>query len=402
MSMWKKSVFAIAFSFLFLFSTFGYAALTDDLVVQGTGLLPGQEGLYITDVEIAAGSGGELAAKTFLDTTLGSSIAIGAGESFVFDITVYNSTNVEYGYDAVTRPATDGTNQVYTNEEIGFRLHGLVRPHVHDGEMIEGVTRIAGGASYTFQLEFYHTEPSAADLDEALSSVLHFVFKPFQEIDPDQTTAAVEGALEKFKKILNTPYEYQALIDEMADNYSGGWGGSTNTLTYVGNVAGSKAEDTETLELLFDGQLKINLDGKDTDVTVMVKRENVDGDESTGCSYSYTSWGSERTVNGCEMTLYMTSAQYKDENGNWLLSNGDDVIVYAAVFTRQGDGEWYQVGGMYKGETTVNGYEAPWYSGSGSFNTDNWRALETYYGVTAGSNATIERITAAYLASLGA
>ena len=102
------------------------------------------------------------------------------------------------------------------------------------------------------------------------------------------------------------------------------------------------------------------------------------------------------------MTLYMTSAKYKNENGKWLLSNGDDVVVYAAVFTKQSDGEWYQLGDMYKGQTTVNGYEAPWYSGSGSFNTDNWRATESYYGVAAGSNATIERVTAAYLASLTA
>ncbi len=402
MSAGMKAVLGVVFSFLFVFTAVGYASLADDLYVSGNVDLVAPQALFITDVALSTGSDGSLDQRSFLATTLNSSVTVLAGKTTRLSITVLNNTTVEYGYDAVIRPVADGQNQVYTNEEIGYYLHGLVRPHLHDGVMIEGVTRIPAGSYYTFEIEFYHTEEGTAAFSEQLTSVLNFIFKPFDEIDPDKTSAAVEGALAKFKEILNTPAEHAALLDEMEDNYNpNAWLASPNTLTYVGTVVGSSEEDSATLRSLFDGQLKINLNNKDTDVTIMIKRENVDGNESTGSSYTYEDRrGNSTTVNGCEMTLYMTSDPYKDENGRWLLQNGDDVTVYAAVFRLEPDGVWHQLGDMYKGQTTVNGYEAPWYSGSGSFNTDDWHATETYYNVTAGSRATIEAITAAYLKTL--
>ncbi|MBR6680446.1 MAG: hypothetical protein IKL59_04215 [Clostridia bacterium] len=395
-----KIIFAIALSFAFVFMAFGYASLTDDLSIEGSGQLVPKEGFFISDVVQASGSGGSFdeQACMFVDTTVNSTVNVGQNETVILDITVFNNTDVEYGYDAVMRPASDGQNYVYTNEGIIFRLHGLKRPHTVDGVMDNDVTRIAVGATYTFQIEFYHDPDYTGTVQTGLQSVLNFIFKPFEEIDPDQSTAPIEGALDQFASILNNGTDYNALTNEMANNYGGGLLDSANTLTYVGNVAGSKEDDTETLEKLFNGQLRINLDGKDTDVTVMIKRENVDGNTTTGDHYTYSDWrGRETTVSGCEMTLYMTSAQYKDESGKYILQNGDTVTVYAVVFTRQATGEWYQLGDMYKGQTTVNGYEAPWYTGSGSFNTDNWRSSETYYNV--GSGATIEAITSAFMNS---
>ena len=133
MSAGMKAVLGVVFSFLFVFTAVGYASLADDLYVSGNVDLVAPQALFITDVALSTGSDGSLDQHSFLATTLNSSVTVPAGKTTRLSITVLNNTTVEYGYDAVIRPVADGQNQVYTNEEIGYYLHGLVRPHLHDG-----------------------------------------------------------------------------------------------------------------------------------------------------------------------------------------------------------------------------------------------------------------------------
>ena len=103
---------------------------------------------------------------------------------------------------------------------------------------------------------------------------------------------------------------------------------------------------------------------------MMIKREDLDGDTTTGDSYTYSTsswWGGseETTVDGAEMTLYITSADLSN------VSNGRSVVVYAAAFTKlPGSDTWTELVPLTKGAADANNYGG--YGNANSFNTDTW------------------------------
>ena len=175
-----------------------------------------------------------------------------------------------------------------------------------------------------------------------LNSVLNFVFKPFDEISPEHITTPVDGALEAFRKILNTPEEYDELMDYM--NNPPGWDRNSS---YISNVRDANDTDKEAIEKMFSGNLHTNINGEDHDVKIMIKRENVTS------SYS-----------GDEMTIYMTT--------NPLTSRGK-AVVYRCVFVND-NGVWKRNGVMTEGTATICDYTFGSSLGTGSFNTNTWKA----------------------------
>ena len=155
----------------------------------------------------------------------------------------------------------------------------------------------------------------------------------------------------RFKEILNTPAEYTKLTDQMDDNWSNG----RYNDSYMGTVVGASDDDIALLEDLFVGNLILNINGVDTEVTILIKRENVDGNKNNGDG------------SGNEMAVYMTTDP--------LTERGKSVPVYAAVYTSPDKGKtWSQLGQMFEGKATVNNYFG--FSGTGSFNTDTWKDLK--------------------------
>ena len=122
------------------------------------------------------------------------------------------------------------------------------------------------------------------------------------------------------------------------------------------------------------------VNGQTQKAWVLIKHENLDGNELTGDDYTvrYNQYG-DITYRGCEMTLYMTIDQLENAN-TW-------APVYATVFTcdRDANGnqvsEWYKVGDSYRGEANVVGYRGE-NGGTGSFVTDNWNSYASTYNVT--------------------
>lgn len=219
----------------------------------------------------------------------------------------------------------------------------------------------------------------AADLITPVDSEIPVTVTDFKfsDITDEETEEVTKSLAQKFLEILNSSTDYAMLTGAMDDNYDGSraW-----TASYIGNVAGSSSDDTTLLLDLFDGELSLEVNGTHVDVTCIIKRENIDGNTSTGASYRV----GRTTYRGCEMTLYLTTANFDR------VSYNDYPPVYAMVFTKPStNSDWVQIGEeMYTGTAQVVGYVGG--TTTGSFDTGTWRSSQQYHGVSTG--ATISRL----------
>lgn len=329
--------------------------------------------VYITKVEHLSGAGTSQEV-TFYDSTLDSSVNVPKGTELTFRITVFNNTQVEHGFDAVVSHLGAGVGSGYDNEAITYTLTNLKRPYTMDGVMANDVTRIPAQQYYQYEITFKFSENATNFSNATLNSVLNFVFKPFDEIDPERFTSPVDGALEAFKKILNTPADLTKL-DGIMDQSSG-------TGAYVGNVVGSSGNDTQVLAELFAGNLNLMLTDPETgelvktNLTCMIKEEDLDGDGKA------------------EMTLYMTPDDLKNA-GLWSSIQNVYIGVFTQVTDAAGNTTWEQLGELYHGTATCNDYDSNIFNGfDPSINTDRWRSSQTYHNVRA--NSTIKNVIQGY------
>lgn len=325
--------------------------------------------VYITDIDYLSGSGTYTSAS-YYDNIMTSSISVPKGTELTFRITVYNNTKVEQGFDGVV-----STTAGYDNTNIIYTLTNLKRPYTVDGVMASDVTRISAGKKHQYEITFKFADGTTNFSNATLNSMLTFVFKPFTNIDPEHITSPVDGALEQFKKILNTPEDYNKL-DNIMDQSSG-------TGAYVGNVVGSSSNDTKVLDELFEGNLHLMLSDPKTgelvktNLTCMIKEKDLDGDGQV------------------EMTIYMTP---DDLSSAGILSTIKN--VYVGVFTKvtdaNGNTKWEQLGELYHGTAQCNDYDSNIFNGfDQSINTDRWRSSQTYHNVK--SNSTIENVIKGYI-----
>ena len=359
---WLKLVFCIALSFMCLFTSVGYAQISRDLRLLGDAYLEPPNELYIIDV-----SGGNYIdpdTLAYSGTVVSSDLTLrkDASGSYVanYSITVFNNTDISYYYVAMVRGTyTDEAGDVvaYSNPNIEMNVDIVLGEEVKAGEK----RTINISANFV----------KGADTSQThLSSIIEYQFSTTQPESSDE--AAVSGVLDKFAEILNNENDYRALTSAM-DNTSGMGGiftGGRVSDTYIGNVVGSDSDDTEALNALFGENMELNIDGVNTPVTIMIKRENVDGNKNTGDG------------DGNEMTLYITADP--------LNSSGKYVSVYAVVYTKVSGSEWYRVGDIYKGTANVRSYGGVSISGTGSFNTDKWRRVDANGNRV--NNDTIENI----------
>ncbi len=315
--------------------------MTSELVNFKYGLI------YISEVSVS-GSYTSADVKKTGELTVSAEMMPGEStDSYVTaEITFYNSTNVSYYYDKTT--STNGNDH-----DIVYSILGIEQKDEIPAETYKTIT-------LTFTLE------NGASGSEAYSNELQFHFTVDKSSIGD---IVAKTAVDRFKDILNNIVaedSYEQLTTAM-DNRSGWNKGSS--VTYIGNVAGADSGDSAVINDLFGNEfMSMDLDGDgDTEpITIMIKRQDIDGNASTGSSYTYSSWGRDTTVNGCEMTLYITSTNY---NG---LGNGDSVPVYAAAFTLlPGDDEWTELVPLTKGTASANNYSGGW-GAADSFNTDTW------------------------------
>lgn len=302
---------------------------------------------YITKVETVGGNYSSATAKKTGETDIESNITLNNQESssVVLHVTFYNSTDVSYYYKDTETVSSN-------NEKIGYTVSDIEQKEEVSARTFKTITVT------------YHYKNGVAN-NKSLLSKLHFNFV----IDKDSIgIVAAQTAVTRFEAILNNEVaqnSYQILEDGMNAR-----GSNASSVSYIGNVAGAKDDDSLLIEQLFTQEfLTMDLDGDGVSepITLMIKRENLDGDESTGDDYTYDSlFGIDRTVKGVEFTLYITSEGFDSSKLN----------VYAATYTKlPGSDKWVQVVPLTKGTATANRYTIG-FGKNNSFNTDTWKSTD--------------------------
>lgn len=376
MKKWMKILLGISLSFMCVFSSLGFAYLSDSLRISGTAKTDIPAGLFITAVSTESTSNVDDYNITYLQysTTVDASIdrsRSGSG-SVTYRITVLNNTSLTYSYRGIYYQTNldgyNGNSYVATsnnNSKIGV-VCSLASATAKDKKVDPGET-----------MEFTVTYTVGRNLNANTDwkTLINFQFG----INVDGEREALEVIESKFVNILNTTSTYEQLIDALDNKFDGRQEWTSN---YIGNVTGSSSEDSVAVNTIFAGQLQITVGNENMDATVLIKHENLDGNTLTGDDYvaTNTSNGGVFRGYGCEMTLYLTIDPL-DKAGAY-------VPVYAVVFTcdRDANGnqtsEWYRIGSTYAGTANVVTYDGG--NGTGSFVTDNWIADRATYQLLEG------------------
>ncbi len=341
--------------------------------------------IYIRDAELISGSG------SFTKDSIGTNTLNArfiSGTSSVYKITVANRTFSNYGYYATI--ITNGSE----NTDISLVNYKVYKDEALTDSLVRRDLLPASNGMTHGTIVIYLT--ADGDTGVANGTELHTIFDirfqtPIDEIPApgaEDGEIAVENALDRFKEILNTESEMQALVDLLDKVPTGSWGITLRNSSYVAYVPDAPPSDkTASLEL-FDGQLEIMIENQLQEVYFLIKREDVTGD------------GKE------DFTVYMTTNTLSEKSSvtgsifSGYKYNPSLATVYAAVFTEDDFGEWIQLGDMFKGEAPICAYDGGMQSyrpqgssesvrvptGSGSFHTDTWVSAERYYSVEKGSS----------------
>ena len=387
----------VMLSLMTCFLSVGYAAVSGNLSITGQAEYYAPP-IFIKTVKLVNSDGtlSDFEANSLRGTVLGSTVNLpNASSSVILQITVHNRSEDIYGYNATIAGTDTGS---YSNPNITYHVYQDATCTIElpqGGIKEDGVTTVGtvvppNGGETVFYIKFGYKDTSNI-ANTYLQSFLNFNFKtPLDTIIED---AAIDNAIDKFYDILNDHIgdeDYDPL-NNLMDN-----AGSDRNISYIGNVAGAAPTEVTNIETLFDGQLKVNIDGEEKEVKFLLKRENIDGDTKTGSSVTlnYNDRYGAQSVTGWEMVMYMTTDSLTKTG--WEVIFGAQRTVYAVVFTSYDGGTtWEQLGEMYKGEANVVAYSGA--SGNGSFSTDTWTSGNNNYYNT-GTDATIEEILAAYKA----
>ena len=320
------------------FIAFGYAALTDNLSLSGTAAAQGKpfRGVYIKSVELVSSSGVSVIENSFVHPTNHkvSADASRSGGEATYKITVHNNADVTYWYIACQYDPNYGSNKL-------IDASGGVTIRVKDQ---------LSDSSQTFNSDdwippdtervFYVTYSYGANAQDVCDTMVNFHF--------DIRLDAVHS---EFVSLLNSP-SYEEFKAAFEEEYA------TNRSKHI-----STETHPEVFEKFFS-DLLVDIDGEQKQASVVIRRENLDGDVNSGDDYI------DSTLKGCEYTLYITVEP---------LTPGTKPTVYAIAYSEGASGmgdNWYQIGELYEGKATVKA--------DGSIDFANWTATEKTYEIADG------------------
>ena len=376
-------------AFGFFFTSFGYAALTDRLSITGKAKIDIPSGVYIISHDATSYS--RLDQRDFEYYPYSTTVATALSKSersregtVTYTVTVQNNTRYEYAYrDIYFQKDLDNYNNDLINKDKGIAIScSLDSASAADRKIGPGETK---QLTITYKL----SSSTSIDRNTTYRNLVNIRFG----INVDSLEQAHNALMAKFAEILNSPSAYDELYDKINDKFDGSQEWTSN---FIGNVDGSSSADSVTMNGLFGGQLQMVIGDEQQTVTALIKHEDVDGDETTGDSYTITyNNGSQQTRNGCEYTIYLTTEKLGSSSFN------SYPTVYAATFTRSQNAngsysEWYQIGDIYKGTARVVGYTGE--QSGGSFDTGTWRSVaQTYtpsdnYSYSLNAGMTIQQV----------
>lgn len=349
MSKAVKVILWITIPIMILSITIGYAALAEDLFIEGSiEIEPGEYiGVYISFVELVESSNLSVSSSSIhMPTNYALSVRpANANATVTYRVTIHNNTDITYWYigqDALTEYGSNaligqsGGITVITKDKLSdtgstFNQNDWIPPQT--------------------ERDIYVTYTFGSNAQGDIATLVNFQFG-----------LKMDSVYDQFLAVLNDTSPgggYEQLTSAFDDQYASGDG------CVIGNVGGDKA----LLEGLLGSELMITVDGTEVPVTVMIRRENIDGDASHGDNYT----GGGPT--GCEYTVYITV----DDLG----APGGKATVHAISYSKLPDGSWYRIGQLYEGTATVKDYDsADGYDGA--FDVYSWLATANSYEVADG------------------
>ena len=338
MTVLKKSLLWVLLLFSFICMVIGYAELTDNLSIIGVVNAQGKpfEGVYIRSVELVGTSNATSTENEFVLPTNHKSTADASRSSgsVTYKITVHNNTDVTYWYIGTNIDTAYGQNQLIgANNGISIRTadrQGDSYSSFNDEDWVPPQT----------ERVFYVTYTYGSNAQNACATMVNFHFD-----------IKLDAVHDEFLAVLNSTnnadsYEYLADVFDKET--------ATN---------GSKEITTESHPEVFEklfGDLMVNIDGTEKKASVVIRRENMDNDKTTGDN------GSE----GCEYTVYITVEP---------LTPGTKPTVYAISYSCGAEGmgdDWYQVGELYEGTAPI--------LSDGTIDYKNWVATHKKYVIADG------------------
>ena len=343
----------VLLSFMSLMLLIGYAAVADNLMVTGDINIQAKpyEGVFITDASLVSYSGASSVGYSYFNPTNFDSVVrvSSSGGSVTYKITVFNNTDIHYWY---IKPDWDDAYE--SNSLIG--VSGGVTITTKDKSGDSGATfNTDDWIPPQTTRDFYVTYNfgSAAHSAYYVATLVNFKFGVKMDSVHDEFITILND------KISDSGYNYLAEVFD--EKYA------EDGTTVIANVG----DDKEIFDKLFGGDLTVNVDGEEKPVTVMIRRDNVDG-KSTGDSYS----GTANAPTGCEYTVYITVDN--------LDTPGAPATVYAISYTCGANGVWYQLAQLYEGTASAKDYDTGTPGVQGAFDTATWIANPNSYEVADG------------------
>ena len=269
------------------FMSIGYAALSEELDIEGKAVVKIPDGLFITQITTKSTSNTDKNTVSFAEyTTTVTSLVSRKGNSagkVVYEITVLNNTEYEYAYRGLYYINTYGNNS-YISTSNGNTKLGVVT-EFPNGKIV--------GPKETLTFTVTYTIGRSVNANTNLDTMINYQFG----INVDSIDKAADIVHAKFLDILNTTTTYDKLVDVLDDKFDGNQEWTSN---YVGNVGNAVDNDMLTVETLFAGQLTMIVNGQSQKAWVLIKHENLDDNELTGDDYTvrYNQYG-DITYRGC-------------------------------------------------------------------------------------------------------
>ena len=327
-----------------VFMSLGYAALTDDLSILGNAHAKPKphKGVIITNVELMRSSGITSRENEYiLPTNHETSVNVDRSNGFItYKITVFNNTDVTYWYIG-PRCTTDYGKNALIGKNNGISI--VTKDHADDNyQSFNNEDWIPPQT----ERDFYVTYTYGSNASGVVDLLVNFHFDIRMDAVHDEFLAVLNdsapgGGYETLKATFESAYKS------------------------TGAVSISTESHPELFASLFD-DLMINMDGVEKEAHIVIRRENLDKDATTGDQYN------NNGPKGCEYTLYITVEP---------LTPGTRPTVYAIAYSEGADnmGElWYQVGELYEGTANVNS--------NGQIDYSSWIATHKNYEMADGIN----------------
>lgn len=298
------------------------------------------KGVYIKTVEVFSKDRTDVKAYNYATPTIHTATVVpsASGASVTYKITLHNNTDINYWYIGKSHSADYGQNALIDASQ-GISL--TLKDHQSDttatfdeNDRIPPQTERVIYATYTY----------GANAQSACDTKIELQFDIRMDAVQDEflgvlNDTAGSGSYDSLAEVFNKVYREN---------------GSTTIST---------ESHPEVFESLF-GDLSVNIDGEEKTASIVIRRENLDNDTSSGDSYS------NNGPVGCEYTLYITVDS---------LTPGETAKVYAISYSEGASGmgsDWYQVGELYEGTAPVNA--------NGSIDYKNWKATYKEYEIADG------------------